>query len=117
MRRATRTSAFERVFAVGVNSERGRNVAVAEHFLHRLHVRPLPHEETRQAVAQVVEPEADLLSFFKHARLHRNRTEMIFHQHVRDTELFLSRVSSKRIADLAGSATHSRGVALPSYAE
>ena len=52
-----------------VNSERGRDVAVTEHFLHRLHVRSVPHEEARQAVTQVVEPETYLLAFLKHSRL------------------------------------------------
>jgi len=55
---------------------------VAEHLLHRLHVRPLPHEEARQAVTQVVEPEAVLLAFLQHPRLHRSRTEIIFDQHI-----------------------------------
>jgi len=34
-----------------------------------------------------VEPEADLLAFLEHARLHRSRTEMVFDQHVRDARL------------------------------
>ena len=38
-------------------------------------------------MTQVVEPEADLLSFLEHARLHCSRTEMIFDQHVRDAGL------------------------------
>ena len=45
-----------------VNSERGRNVAVAEHFLRRLHVRSVPHKEARQRVTQVVEPESHRLA-------------------------------------------------------
>jgi hypothetical protein len=67
---------------VGVNSERRRHVAVAEHLLHRLHIRPFPYEEARLTMTQVVKPEADLLAFLEHARLHRSRTEMIFDQHV-----------------------------------
>ncbi len=48
---------------MGVNSERRSHVAVAEHLLHNLHIRPFPNEGARQAMAQVVEPEADLLAF------------------------------------------------------
>jgi hypothetical protein len=38
-------------------------------------------------MTQVVEPEADLLAFLEHARLHRSRMEMIFGQHVGDAGL------------------------------
>jgi len=51
---------------------------VAEHLLHRLDVRPFPNEEARQAVTQVVEPEADLFAFLEHTHFHRSWTEMIF---------------------------------------
>jgi hypothetical protein len=73
--------------AVGVDSKRRRHVAVAKYLLHCLHVGPLPHEEACQAMTEVVEPEADLLTFLEHARFHRSRTEMIFDQHVRDAGL------------------------------
>src|SRR5208282_3725060 len=72
---------------VGINPEGRRHVAVAKHLLHSLHACcSFPNEEARQAVAQVVEPETHLLSFFKHARLHRSRTEIVF-EHVRDARL------------------------------
>jgi len=73
--------------AVSVNPERSSDVAVAEHVLHRLEVRPFPNEEARQAMTQVVEPEADLLALLEHTHLHRSRTEVIFDQHVRDAGL------------------------------
>ena len=59
-----------------VNSERSRDVAVAEHFLHRLHVRSFPHEEARQRVAQIVKTETYLLAFLEHSRLDRSRAEV-----------------------------------------
>lgn len=73
--------------AVSVNPERSSDVAVAEHLLYSLYVRPFPYEEARQAVPQVVEPEADLLTFLERACLHRSRAEMIFDQHVGDARL------------------------------
>ena len=47
----------------------------------------LSHEEARQAVTQVVEPETHLLTFLEYARLHRSRTEIILHRHVGNTGL------------------------------
>lgn len=55
---------------------------MAEHLLHRFHVRPFPHKESRQAVAQVVEPEAYLLALPAHTRLHGNWTEIVFDEYV-----------------------------------
>ena len=79
-----------------IHPERSSDVAVAEHRLHRLYVRPLPHKEARQAVSEVMEPEAHLLAFFKHTRLHGGRTEVIFNQHVRDPgQLTLEPVAGK----------------------
>lgn len=60
---------------------------MTEHLLHRLHVGPIPHEEGGQRMAQVVKPEAHLLAFFKHTRLHRSRSEMILDQHIGDAGL------------------------------
>ena len=48
--------------AVSVYPERSSDVAVAEHRLHRLYVRPLPHKEARQAMSEVMEPEARTFS-------------------------------------------------------
>ena len=71
-----------------VNPERRRNVAVTEHFLYRLHVRPISHEEARQRMAQIVKPETYLRVFPKHARFDHSRAEVIFHQHIGHAGLF-----------------------------
>jgi hypothetical protein len=44
---------------MSVDSERGRNVCVAEQGLNRFGVRSLTNEEARQRVAQIMEAEAD----------------------------------------------------------
>ena len=67
--------------------QRGRHVAVAKHLLYSLHVCFLPNAKLAQAVAQVVEPEADVLAFLERASRHRSGTEIIFDQHVRDAGL------------------------------
>jgi hypothetical protein len=61
---------------------------MTEYCLDGFSVRPFPYEETRQAVPQIVEPEAHLLTFFQHTHFHRSRAEIIFHQHIGDTGLF-----------------------------
>ena len=44
---------------VGIDTECGRNVCVAEQGLNRFGVRSLTNEEARQRVAQIMEAEAD----------------------------------------------------------
>ena len=53
-----------------IDSEGGGKIAVTEQFLDCLHIRPPPNKEARQAMPQVVKPEAHLAILQQHSGLY-----------------------------------------------